>query len=390
MPNLAKYNQCVGCTACSAACHQSAITMQPDDLGFWHPEVNADKCVECGACERCCPIVTPKPLQHDVRATYAGQLVDKSRLKLSQSGGAFAALATAVIKSGGVVYGAAMNADFSVSHKRAATLTELEQLFGSKYVQCNPANSFRLVLDDLKQGMTVLFSGTPCQVAGLQSYIPKVYKDRLLTVDLICHGVPSPAVYRGYLSYQETVNKSKLRKFIFRDKVRCGWRVAHERLDFENGKSINSYKYNFLYMRKGLITNFACDECRWCNLHRPGDVTIADCWKWETLRKNDFEERDGISLLLVNSEAGERLMAQLDDFATIEIDLQKVMQHNMQAPTKRNPDSYRVFEDFRKFGFAYIHKKYGYTKRNLVRYWVIKQVKRVKKVPKKLVGVISR
>jgi coenzyme F420-reducing hydrogenase beta subunit len=364
--------------------------MQPDDLGFWHPEVNAGKCVECGACERCCPIVTPKPQQHDVRATYAGQLVDKSRLKLSQSGGAFAALATAVIKSGGVVYGAAMNADFSVSHKRAATLTELEQLFGSKYVQCNPANSFRLVLADLKQGMTVLFSGTPCQVAGLQSYIPEVYKARLLTVDIVCNGVPSPAVYMEYLNYHEAKNGSKLKRYIFRDKEQCGWRVAHERLEFENGKSVKSYKYNFLYMRKGLITNFACDECRWRNLHRPGDVTIADCWKWEKLRRNDFEERDGISLLLVNSEAGERWLAKCEDFATIEIDLQKVMQLNLYASPRRNPDSFRVFEDFRKFGFAYIHKKYGYTKRNLVRYWVIKLVKRVKKVPKKLVGVISR
>ena len=203
-------SKCCGCTVCSAICRHGAIQMKPDKLGFLYPEVNEAKCVECGLCDKVCAFVkdgvTVCPVSKDAEIeVLAARHKDAEVLAQSQSGGAFTAMAEQVLKESGVVYGAAFDESHMVHHLRVDSLEGLAALRGSKYVQSDLRGSageiLGQILDDLNNGFKVLFTGTPCQVAGLKSYIPKSVQEGLYTVDFVCHGVPSPAVWKDYLNY---------------------------------------------------------------------------------------------------------------------------------------------------------------------------------------------
>lgn len=227
---------CSGCTACASICAHDAITMQPDALGFLYPVVDEAKCVDCGLCERVCAfndhydttLNLPQP------NAYAARHKDMHEVETSRSGAAFIAISDYVLERGGVVYGAGYADHFRVVHKRATCIGERDEFKGSKYVQSDMRGVFRQVKKDLKEGLTVLFSGTPCQTAGLNSYIGKKLRDRLILVDIVCHGVPGPYLWRDYLAYLEKKQGSQICWVNFRDKQEYGWKAHKETFKFVN------------------------------------------------------------------------------------------------------------------------------------------------------------
>lgn len=228
---------CSGCTACASICTHDAITMKPDVLGFLYPEVDETKCTNCGLCEKVCAFNDSydKSLNYEKPLAYATRHKNMHEVETSQSGAAFIAISDYILDMGGVVYGAGYTDHFRVIHKRATTKKERNEFKGSKYVQSDLTGIFRMVKKDLKDGLTVLFSGTPCQTAGLNAYIGKRLRENLFLVDLICHGVPSPFIWKDYLTYLEHKHGSSISYVNFRDK-KYGWASSHETFNFVNKK----------------------------------------------------------------------------------------------------------------------------------------------------------
>lgn len=237
MINITDPKDCCGCTACASICAHDAITMKPDALGFLYPKVDTYKCVECGLCERVCAfndsydrtLNMPEPLAYGVRHKSMDEIMK------SRSGAAFAAISDYILENDGVVYGAGYTDHFRVVHKRATTKEERDEFRGSKYVQSDLTGIFRLVKKDLRDGLTVLFSGTPCQTSGLNSYVGSKLRENLILVDMICHGTPGPFVWRDYLKYLEEKQGDEIAWVNFRDKHEFGWRAHKETFKFKMG-----------------------------------------------------------------------------------------------------------------------------------------------------------
>ncbi len=227
---------CCGCTACASICAHDAITMKPDALGFLYPEVDMGKCTDCGLCEKVCAfnenydtsLNFPEPI------AYGARHKDINEVMRSRSGAVFVAISDYVLEKGGVVYGAGYTDHFRVIHKRATTKEERDEFRGSKYVQSDMNTVFCQVKEDLKKGLIVLFSGTPCQTSGLNSFIGNKLRKNLILVDLVCHGVPGPYLWRDFIEYLEKKEGAAITWVNFRDKELFGWAAHHETFKFEN------------------------------------------------------------------------------------------------------------------------------------------------------------
>lgn len=354
---------CCGCTACRSVCPRNAISMRPDDKGFLYPQIDSARCVECGLCRAVCPMRAgfstgenlPEP------AVYAVKHRSGEVRMQSSSGGMFTAVSDYVLGQGGTVYGAAFNADFSVSHRRAETARERDLFRGSKYVQSDPGDAFRNVKDDLKSGRPVLFSGTPCQTAGLFSYLKKSRADmeKLVLCDLICHGTPSPLVFQQYLKHLERKYDSAVASVLFRCKA-LGWRSTPLSVRFLNRHEISDSDrwYSKLYGR-GLITRDSCYACPFANLKRPSDLTIGDFWGIENAMP-DFEDEKGVSLVLVNTEKGERVFDAIQDSLICRPGSTKdCLQPNLRHPSVPSPKRDAFWADYQRRGFGHAAKKYA-------------------------------
>ena len=225
---------CCGCTACSSICPKSCITMTEDNEGFYYPSVDMDKCINCGLCEKVCPVKRDIP-KDSVQQSFVSRINDDTVLMNSSSGGAFTALSRYAIDNGFTVYGGAYNECFDVVHESAVTNEDAVKFRGSKYVQSYLGDTFKKIKSQLDKGEKVLFSGTPCQCAGLVSFLKKPYEN-LLTVDFVCHAVPSPKVWKLYREYLTKKYKSKIKGVNFRSKV-YGYHCSSIKIDMENGKS---------------------------------------------------------------------------------------------------------------------------------------------------------
>lgn len=237
MINIVDKADCCGCTACASICVHDAITMQTDTLGFLYPVVNKEKCVDCGLCEKVCAFNDHYDTSQNLLKpnAYAARHKDMCEVETSRSGAAFVAISDYILENGGVVYGAGFTDHFRVVHKRATTKEERDEFKGSKYVQSDLGHVFRQVKEDLKNGLTVLFSGTPCQTAGLNSYIGKKLREHLVLVDIVCHGVPGPYLWRDYIAYLEKKQGDKICWVNFRDKKKYGWSAHRETFKFVKG-----------------------------------------------------------------------------------------------------------------------------------------------------------
>lgn len=360
MIKLTNPADCCGCTACASICMHDAITMKPDKLGFLYPDVDESKCTDCGLCEKVCAFHDnyDKSLNLPLSDAYAARHKDMKEVETSRSGAAFIAISDHIIENGGVVYGAGYADHFRVVHKRAVTKEERNEFKGSKYVQSDLKGVFRSVRDDLKSGKVVMFSGTPCQTAGLHSYVGKKLRENLYLVDIVCHGVPSPYIWRDYLSYLENKYGSEIINVNFRDKVIFGWRAHKETFKFHED-TIDTTCFTFLFY-KHIMFRHSCGACKYTNLQRPSDITIADFWGWEKTDKSINADDKGVSLLLCNTEKGQKLFdAVRERMEAIPAELENCLQPNLKHPTVIHPKRMQFEKDYAKKGFEYVYYKYG-------------------------------
>lgn len=360
MPNIKTGKDCSGCTACFVACPQHAITMQPDSMGFNYPIVDSKKCIECGLCEKVCSFNDdyPKSSDFDAPIPFGVRLKDISEVMKSRSGGAFVAFSDYILNQGGVIYGAGFGDSFVIKHQRAENKEQRDNFRGSKYVQSDLSDIFAQVKNDL-ESRKVLFSGTPCQVAGLKSYIPKRLHSNLVTVDIVCHGVPSPFIWKDYLKYIQNKEDKDIVEVNFRNKSMFGWKAHKETFklknrtnDIVNIKSFNIFT-NLFYQH--VILRPSCSNCKFCNLKRPSDLTLADFWGWEKTDKDINKDDKGLSLILVNSKKGEEVFNNVkQQFNIIYPKIEDCLQPCLERPYELNPKSNKFVKDYQRFGFKYI------------------------------------
>lgn len=232
MINISDKTKCCGCTACANICPKDCITMKADDEGFLYPVVDENNCVKCGLCEKACPVIHKAERMSCNNEVYAIQLKDEATLKECASGGFYTALCKLAVEQGGIVWGAVYDKDFHVIHGSAETDEECKAFRGSKYVQSNLGMTYRNVKEMLETNKLVCFSGTPCQIEGLKKYLKNDYEN-LITVDLVCAGVPSPKLWDEYIDMQQKKFESPLRYVNFRYKT-YGYQCSTMRLEFEN------------------------------------------------------------------------------------------------------------------------------------------------------------
>ncbi len=311
MKKIHNNNKCTGCGACYNICPKGAITIKGDELGFYKPFINEDKCINCGLCEKICPLDKYKSQNVEQPKILAFQNNDKEILFKCASGGVFAKLADYVIKQNGIAYGVIYDENMIVSHSRTDNLIDLEKMYSSKYVQSDTRNTFTQTKEDLESGKLVLYSGTPCQIAGLKSYLQKDYEN-LITVDLVCHGVPSPLVFEKYK--QEFMAKlpatEKLLNIDFRSKVE-GWKEELVTTTITTTTTTHAKLDNFMRaFLHNLSLNKSCTQCQFNKLPRVADLTIADFWGVDDFDKSLNDDK-GISIILINNMKGRYLLEHL-------------------------------------------------------------------------------
>ena len=359
MIDIKNPEDCCGCTACASICAHDAITMQPDALGFLYPFVNKDKCVSCGLCEKVCAFHEnyDKSLNLSIPDAYAARHKNMGEIETSRSGAAFIAISDRILEKGGVVYGVGYTDHFRVVHKRATSKDERNEFKGSKYVQSDLRGIFLQIRKDLRDGLLVLFSGTPCQTAGLISFIGKALRENLYVVDVVCHGVPGPYIWRDYLAYLEKRQGSRITEVNFRDKHLFGWKAHKETFKFIDKEGKRSFKYLFY---TSVIFRHSCSSCHYCNTVRPSDITIADYWGWERTDPGFNVDDKGVSLVLVNTEKGRRLFEYAkQDLNVLPAKLENCMQTHLYKPSDKHPKRMAFEDDYQNRGFEYVYKKYG-------------------------------
>lgn len=353
---------CCGCTACASVCAHHAISMEPDALGFLYPKVDTEKCTNCGLCEKVCAFNSnyDKSLNLAQPLAYAARHKDMKEVETSRSGAAFIAISDYVLDNGGVVYGAGYTDHFRVIHKRATTKQERDE-FNSKYVQSDLNHVFLQIKKDLKDGLTVLFSGTPCQTAGLNSFIGKKLREHLILVDIVCHGVPSPYIWKDYITYLEKKHKDSICQVNFRDKQLYGWTAHHETFKFSNIMREKLIPKSFTYLfYEHIMFRLSCGVCPYTNTRRPSDITIADFWGWEKTDPNINTDDKGVSLILINTKKGNMIFDSIkSQMITIPAKLEDCLQPNLQHPSAIHPKRMQFEHDYQQKGFSYIMRKYG-------------------------------
>ena len=347
--------KCCGCGACLQKCPKSCISMQEDKEGFLYPIIDHNLCIRCGQCLSVCPF---RGLfeESEPKTAFAAFSCDDAIRENSSSGGVFSLLARHFISIGGVVFGAIFDENWEVKHSCVTTEEELHKLRGSKYVQSSIGNSYVLAKEFLANGKPVLFSGTPCQIAGLNHYLGRNY-NLLLTVDIICHGVPSPKVWKWYIDIIRSKNNASISGIDFRDKEN-GWRHFNLAFQFQQSGHVvkqSCYHREDPYM-KAFLNNLSlrpsCSSCQTKAGKSHSDITLADFWSVEkvaTITDND----KGISLVLVNSDKGTAVLSSLQNIFLQNVDFGNAIHYNKawRESYPQNPDRNRFFSSYKR------HKK---------------------------------
>lgn len=355
--------KCCSCSACVHVCPVNAIEMKQNSEGFYEPVTDLSKCIHCDLCKNVCPKFDSVKKQDFEQKIYGGYANNQDIRVKASSGGAFNAIASKFLADSGVVYGAAFDNEKMVSHIRVASIDELDRLSGSKYVQSNLNNCFELVINDLLDKKKVLFSGTPCQIQGLNNLVKNKVgnTDNLFTVDILCHGVPSPLIYKEYLTHMQRKFGAKITKITFRDKSK-GWRKQSIKIDFENGKSyINTTDKDPFYVMyfSHVCMNNACHSCKFTSFDRVSDITLGDLWGAEKISYMISDLDKGVSLVLVNSEKGNELFENISDLTKISIDNELAYQPILKSPSIKSKARNEFWSDFYNSGFQSVLIKYG-------------------------------
>lgn len=369
---------CCGCYGCYNACPFEAITMAEDEEGFRYPRVDAECCRNCGKCERTCPVLNPiEREQESTPVTYAAINKDEAVRADSSSGGMFHLFAEQVLAQGGIVFGAGFDANWEVCHQSVERVDDLGRLRVSKYLQSRIETTFQQVAGQLRQGRRVLFAGTPCQCAALRRFVGK-NDENLVLVDFICHGVPSPKIWRNYLALR--ARKKEIRRISFRNK-NLSWERYLLAISYGNANKYLAADLNTdLYLR-GFLQNLylrpSCHSCHFCKKNRPSDITLADFWGVQE-ESPDMYDGKGTSLIFIQSQKGKALFQQVQDRARIkEQDFAKAIRHNpsMIQPSTPSPKRAAFFRDIQRNEMDFMKLLYSYTKppfKAQVKQWIRK------------------
>ena len=356
--NIIKY--CVGCHACANICPKSCIYMESNEGGFLYPKVDYDLCMECNRCIEVCPINNKAEIDNKPIAFSCINNDEKIRID-SSSGGIFTLIAEKVLSEGGVVFGAVFDDDFQVEHQYVEKKEELWKLRGSKYVQSKIGDSYKQAKKFLDNKKKVLFTGTPCQNAGLKSYLGGFYDD-LLTIDLICHGVPSPLVWKKYIEFREKEAGSPVKRIAFRKKNE-GWKRFSVSFLFKDNTEYLGNLHNDLYIRaflKNVCLRPSCYNCMFKGLNRHSDITLADFWGIQNVLP-EMDNDKGTSLVFVNSRTGKDLFNGIKDRMLYqEVDINEAVKYNSSAIKSAMPNSNRdnFFKDLKYTSFDKLVKRY--------------------------------
>ena len=343
-------------------CAKKAIEMKcNEDTGFLYPNINFDLCVDCNQCKKVCPVLKEKNNKSEKNVFAAYSLNEKIR-ENSSSGGIFTVIAESVLSEDGVVFGVSMTDDcLEAVHIEVKTIDELSKLRGSKYIQSNVNNSYSKVKKYLEDGKKVLFSGTPCQVAGLKAFLNKEYEN-LITVDFICHGVPSPLAWQKYVKYREAEAESKTRRTFFRHK-KNGWKTYSVQFIFENCTEYVQILTEDLYMRGFLADLYlreSCFSCSFKNNNYQSDITLADFWGIDKI-KPEWNDDKGVSLVVSNTPKGLSTIRYIsDDLICESVDFEKAFIYNPSYFKSVNKKfvSKNSFRDLNKYSFDRFISKY--------------------------------
>ena len=365
---ISVYNQkekCCGCTACQHICPVDAIKMESDTEGFLYPAINQVLCIDCGMCIRVCAFQNgyDKSQNFEIPDVYAVKHKDEKIRMSSTSGGAFSAISDKVLDDGGIVYGATFDNNWNVVHKIASNKKERDLFKGSKYVQSDLGNTYKEIKEFLKSNRIVLFTGTPCQTAGLKRFLnmKKISTDNLILCDIVCHGTPSPLIWREHVSYLEKKYNNSIIEYYFRTKVK-GWHNNIQMVVFENGKkdfkSLDSQSFKRLFLLHYIIRP-SCHECKYTNLSRPSDITIADYWGVENVMP-EYDDNKGVSLVLINSNKGKDLFNSISNNISYRCsNIRDCIQPQLQYPTKPAIKRDEFWNDYFLYGYSYVIKKYA-------------------------------
>lgn len=366
MINIQNKKACCGCNACGDICPKQAILFKIDIEGFWYPEVDMQKCIDCGLCEKVCPIINIHKLKkndYNEPICYAAEHKNIEVVFDSTSGGLFSALAEIMYRSNGYVGGAIFNEDFTVRHYISNDKEDLTKLRSSKYLQSNLEGFYKQVKELVSEGEHVLVCGTPCQMAALRAYLREDY-DNLIIADFICRGINSPKVWLKYIaSFEERYGspvvyaKAKSKEY--------GWRNLTQKVILADGRHIYETKdqndYTKGYLRTNAYCRPSCYECKFKGFPRISDISLADFWGIEKVDKS-MDKNLGTSLVMVNSKKGEIFFEKAKArVKTIHVPFETILPGNlalMQSLPSSKVDRNQFFEDLGKMSFTELAHKY--------------------------------
>lgn len=341
---------CIGCSACLNACSFNAITMRERGDTFLYPEINESNCTQCMACEKACPAIKEKQFDRLENPVCYAAWNDKDEIRMdSSSGGVFTSLAKKIIENQGYVYGTAFDEELKLSHEECSSSDDLERLRGSKYFQSKIGLVFSQIKRNLKDGKQVLFVGTPCQVAGLNTFLKKDYEN-LITCDFVCHGIASAKIFESYIEDIERENQSKVKSFHFRRKKE-GWKDFNVDISYESGLRVETPFLQNPFM-KGFLADIylrpSCYQCKYSRLPRVADITLADFWGiWNCMP--EIYDKKGVSAVTLNSPKGIELYSQVENLKSIETKLDLIIDGNpslnssVTLPRKKRKLFYKLY-----------------------------------------------
>lgn len=318
MPNLASYQSCVGCSACALSCPKNCIEMYNDKYGFSHPKIiNVQECINCKLCEQSCPIVNKRNLDDKETIALAAFTKDEEIRKESSSGGIFTEIAKYVLLNNGVVFGAAYSNNWHVEHIEVKEVGNLNKLRGAKYSESKLGNTYDRIKKYLNKDILVLFSGTPCQVAGLKSFLKRDYSN-LICIDFICHGIPSPVAWSNYIQERMKLDGVNHKPISINQRSKItGWSNYNYScvIEYENNLKYQSLSGSDMYMKlfcNDYILRESCANCHFKGFDRCSDITLGDFWGiWNIDVKMD--DNKGTSLIMLHSDKSKDLITNISD-----------------------------------------------------------------------------
>ena len=357
-----KKEQCYGCSACINICPKKAITMKQDEKGFIYPVIDKSLCIHCGLCTKVCPSIQNQEVPSEkYRQSYACKNKNDAVRMQSSSGGIFTLLAQYILKQKGVVFGAKWNANYMVEHAYMEKEEEISLFQGSKYLQSSIHTSYQQAKTFLEAGRKVLFTGTPCQIAGLKTFLGKEYEN-LYTQDFICHGVPSPKFWEKYLAYR-TPKGSEITHINFRDKEKYDWNNFSLAIDFNNKKRYNRTNTKDFFMQvflSDICLRDSCYVCHYKNHQTLADITLADLWGAKEIIPHMYDEK-GVSLVITYTPKGQELLEAIHPYIEKqEITLEKVGKYNpsLRKPAKKPENREQFFIDLEQQNFKKLIQTY--------------------------------